>query len=85
MPMKWLNIRDHRGYYEGSLWSTEMPSSTFFAQLGEPLHLILAQDDIRLIRVLSRQITNPDLTSKNGECEFFEASFMADINIRKLQ
>lgn len=75
-----INLRDRRGYYEGRLWSNEMPIS---ASLEGPLSLVFPNGDIKAIRVFSQIPTQTNPASNPGLWEFFEASFMAESNMGK--
>ena len=75
-----INIRDRRGYYEGHLWSNEMPIS---ALLEGPLSLVFPNGDVKVIRVFSQRPTQTNPASNPGLWEFFEASFMAESNMGK--
>ena len=75
-----INIRDQRTHYEGRLWSREMPIS---APIEGPLSLIFPNGDIQIIRIFSQLPTQTNPSSTPDLWEFFEASFMAESNIRE--
>ena len=73
-----INLRDHRGHYEGRLWSNEMPVA---ASLEGPLSLVFPDGETKVIRVFSQYPTQTNPSSNPNLWEFFEASFMAENNM----
>ena len=75
-----VNLRDRRGHYEGSLWSTQMPIS---ASLEGSLSLVFPGGEMKKIRIFSQypSINNPACSP--GFWDNFEARFMSADNLSK--
>ena len=72
-----IDLRDRRGYYEGRLWSSQMPVSVC---LEGPLSLVFPDGHTEQIRILGRPPTGGP---RNGRVwQYFEASFISDKSFR---